>query len=170
MKQYTFKDGFKCVASTVEEAKAKHKVMASNSLKNLDEYKSKFDEYWLPKINSFKKNADKLKYIEYTVCLTDCDDEYDKFAKWGFDNNVSVKEVPITVDWWLKTGQIPNNDIRNSLEILTEEKLYEERYGKEFASSYWRNESIVTEGFNPTLKTIKEANKFVGDVLKLVKG
>ena len=28
MKQYTFKDGFKCVASTVEEAKAKHKAVA----------------------------------------------------------------------------------------------------------------------------------------------
>lgn len=29
MKQFKFSDGFKCVASTVEEAKAKHKVVAS---------------------------------------------------------------------------------------------------------------------------------------------
>lgn len=29
MKQYTFKDGFKCVASTKEEAKQQHKVMAT---------------------------------------------------------------------------------------------------------------------------------------------
>ena len=28
MKQYTFKDGIEVIASTVEEAKSKHKVMA----------------------------------------------------------------------------------------------------------------------------------------------
>ena len=31
MKQYTFKDGFKCVASSVEEAKSKHKSTAKFS-------------------------------------------------------------------------------------------------------------------------------------------
>lgn len=169
MKQYTFKDGTKVIAGSVEEAKAKHKVMASNNIKNLNEYKSKFDEYWLPKIDFFKKNADKLKYIEYNIWLTDCNEEYSKFAEWGFDNDISVKKVPISVDWWLKSSQIHNNDIRNALEILTEEKLYEERYDKEYASSYWRNENINTEGFNTTLKSMKEADKFIEDVLKMVK-
>lgn len=33
MKQYTFKDGFKCVAGSVEEAKARHRVVASRGIK-----------------------------------------------------------------------------------------------------------------------------------------
>lgn len=32
MKQYTFKDGFKCIASTREEAKQKHKVMDADKI------------------------------------------------------------------------------------------------------------------------------------------
>lgn len=169
MKQYTFKDGFKCVASSVEEAKAKHKVIASNDIRNFDEYKKKFDEYWLPRINSFKEKSDKLKYIEYTVWLTDCDDEYSKFAKWGFDNNISVNKVPISVDWWIDGKLVVNSlDFRNALDIITEEGIDEERFGKDYASGYWRTENISRKGFNPTLKTMTDANKFVEDILKLI--
>ena len=32
MKQFKFKDGFKCVASTKEEAIKKHKVVATNNV------------------------------------------------------------------------------------------------------------------------------------------
>jgi len=38
MKQYTFKDGIKVVASTKEEAKAKHKVMAAKEDENVPEF------------------------------------------------------------------------------------------------------------------------------------
>lgn len=53
MKQYTFKDGFKCVASTVEDAKAKHKVMADSYFSKLsDKEKSVLIK------NGFKINDD----------------------------------------------------------------------------------------------------------------
>lgn len=50
MKQYTFKDGTKVIASSVEEAKAKHKVMAS---KENNFYKLK-----KPLKDLLKENAD----------------------------------------------------------------------------------------------------------------
>ena len=61
MKQYTFKDGFKCVASTVEEAKAKHKAVAmpKNPFTNEHEFtklKKEFKKLGLG--NRFKLKGD----------------------------------------------------------------------------------------------------------------
>jgi len=54
MKQYTFKDGTKVIASSVEEAKSKHKVVAAQEFGVLDADKSgdKRSETELPKSNA----------------------------------------------------------------------------------------------------------------------
>jgi len=51
MKQYTFKDGTKVIASSVEEAKAKHKVEAASNIDFSYKDKKEIEAFF----NTFKR-------------------------------------------------------------------------------------------------------------------
>lgn len=65
MKQYTFKDGFKCVASTKEEAIAKHKVMAGKIKINMSKLNKLINKLGLKDTISIYDDSD--GYIDVQV-------------------------------------------------------------------------------------------------------
>ena len=60
MKKYTFKDGFKCVASTREEAIAQHKAIAAKGLKRTLKHASTLNSCKVEYKVDFPKDCDYL--------------------------------------------------------------------------------------------------------------
>lgn len=153
----------------VVTASSKSKVISSliNDITDFNEYKKKFDAYWKPKIDAFKKEADKLKYIEYSLWLTDCDDYYSKFAKYSFDANYKVEDCPIELDWWIKHEDIDDNPyIRNAINLLVERKVGNCYYKNNTENNYWRDETQIN--LDSDIKQMTEANNLVDKIIKLV--
>lgn len=154
----------------VVTASSKSKVISSsiNDITDFNEYKKKFDAYWKPKIDAFKKEADKLKYIEYFLWLTDCDNDYSKFARYSFNENYKVEDCPIELDWWIKHEDIDDSlNIKNALDTLVERKVGD-CYSREIMSgdSSWRDETPIN--LDSDIKQMTEANNLVDKIIKLV--
>ena len=162
MNKYNY-NGKIITADSKEEAIKQ--IVAGNNIKNFDEYKKKFDEYWKPNIDSFKKSADKLSNIEYSIWLTDCDDEYNEFAKWAFDNGYPIESAPISVDWWIKSTGDSESD--SALRTLIENIILKEIYDTMSSSPFWREDYFAFT--KDILSSMKAANDLVS-AYKEIKG
>jgi hypothetical protein len=153
----------------VVTASSKSEVISSsiNDITDFNEYKKKFDAYWKPKIDTFKKEAGNLKYIEYNLWLTDCDD-YSKFARYSFDANYKVEDCPIELDWWIKHEDIDDSiNIKNALYTLVERKVGD-CYSRAimYGDGFWRDETPIN--LDSDIKQMTEANNLVDKIIKLV--
>ena len=174
MKQYTFKDGFKCVASTKEEAIAQHKVIASgiedfsyNDKKEIQNFFDSFCKKCDCKIGN-KKATCKGKSINFTITRVNkqpkewrqadfC--EVSVVGKIG-DNKISIKKEFISTSITQLKEEIKylKGDIDNLSKVLKELGFKKEREGE-----WTLDNKVDIEKINSKKYTVYFRNKLLAD-------
>ena len=127
------------------------------------EYLNEFNKYWIPKINEFKNKANQLKNISYSVWLTDCDDDVNKFAEWGYVNGFKVKELPIALDWCI-TNKPTNKDERKKLNLEVSSLVNWEIYDN--IGEFWRDDNGSPIDFDDWYNDLKKVNDYINKYWK----
>lgn len=119
------------------------------------EYQHKFDSELLPKINAFKRKADKLKHISYSVWLEGCECDTDKFTEWGYVNGIPINELNIQCDWKIKG--VSDKEFRKQLISDVEKMLHQ---ASDPRHKYFREEGLGCT-YEDWYSKLKKVNDYI---------